>query len=234
MTENLSNVYVKVNSSNYITEVNSSIFVSDPTGWLQIDSGTGDKFAHAQGNYFSKPLIDSNGRYNYRYDSTNKKVVERTDTEKQSDTSYINSIYSSKSSELDALCDSEITSGIDCDPFSTGTNLHYSLPQLSREKLESLWTDVKSGTTSVLWHDDSRIMHQTYTSAQFTILYKAVKNYIYSCLIRCDGLKQYLSDTLKGTDTNKISTAQAINWSTTLPTALQTEVDSQISATKMT
>jgi len=59
-------VYVKTDTDGYITAVNSSAFLSDISGWTQIDEGTGDKYAHAQGNYLSEPLTDENGCYNYK------------------------------------------------------------------------------------------------------------------------------------------------------------------------
>ena len=59
-------VYVKVNEENYITEVNSSIFITDTNGWIEIDAGEGDKYAHAQGNYLDKPICDEQCRYNYK------------------------------------------------------------------------------------------------------------------------------------------------------------------------
>ena len=55
-------VYVKVNEEGYIINVNSDIFLQDFTGWQKIDEGYGDKFAHAQSQYFEK-LIDDNGKY---------------------------------------------------------------------------------------------------------------------------------------------------------------------------
>ena len=60
-------VYIKVNDKNEITDVASSIFIKDLTGWIEIDSGFGDKYAHAQSQYFDKPLINENGVYNYKY-----------------------------------------------------------------------------------------------------------------------------------------------------------------------
>ena len=59
-------VYVKTNSSGYITTVNSSAFLPDTTGWVEIDSGYGDKYHHAQGNYFPLPIITDGGVYRYR------------------------------------------------------------------------------------------------------------------------------------------------------------------------
>ena len=74
MIEQPIKVYIKVNDKNEITEVGSSIFIKDLTGWIEIDSGFGDKYAHAQSQYFDKPLINENGRYSFKY--INRKVVE--------------------------------------------------------------------------------------------------------------------------------------------------------------
>ena len=59
-------VYVKTDSDGYITAVNSSAFLTDTTGWVKIDSGCGDKYHHAQGNYFQLPIITEGGAYRYR------------------------------------------------------------------------------------------------------------------------------------------------------------------------
>ena len=59
-------VYVKPNESGYITAVNSSAFLTDTSGWTEIDSGNGDKYHHAQGNYFPLPIITEGGAYRYR------------------------------------------------------------------------------------------------------------------------------------------------------------------------
>lgn len=60
-------VYVKVNANNEIIEVGSSVFVQDTTAWVEIDSGFGDRFAHAQSQYLEKPLMNDDGTYNYSY-----------------------------------------------------------------------------------------------------------------------------------------------------------------------
>ena len=72
-------VYIKTDSADNITDVNSSIFLSDVMDWIEIDEGTGDKYAHAQGNYFEKPLTDDNGIYRYKY--SNGAVYEKTEEE---------------------------------------------------------------------------------------------------------------------------------------------------------
>lgn len=75
----MSIVYAKPNENSYITAVNSSAFLSDTTGWVEIDRGYGDRFHHAQGNYFPKSIITNGGAY--RYKLVNGKPVECTPEE---------------------------------------------------------------------------------------------------------------------------------------------------------
>ena len=59
-------VYVKTNESDYITAVNSSAFLTDIADWVEIDSGYGDKYHHAQGNFFSESIYTDSGVYRYK------------------------------------------------------------------------------------------------------------------------------------------------------------------------
>ena len=45
-------VYVRADEAERIVEINSSAFLADTAGWTAIDEGYGDKYHHAQGNYF--------------------------------------------------------------------------------------------------------------------------------------------------------------------------------------
>lgn len=74
-------VYVKTNDAGYIERVNSSAFLQDLTGWTKIDRGTGDKYHHAQGNYFPQPIMTTGGAY--RYKLVNGQPVECTQEEIQ-------------------------------------------------------------------------------------------------------------------------------------------------------
>ena len=67
-------VYVKHNENSYITAVDSSAFLTDTTDWVEIDRGAGDRFHHAQNNYFEKPIMTDGGAYQYKL--VNKKPVE--------------------------------------------------------------------------------------------------------------------------------------------------------------
>ena len=59
-------VYVKSNSDGYIIAVNSSLFLPDTTEWVEIDSGYGDKYGHAQGNYFPQSIVTESGAFCYK------------------------------------------------------------------------------------------------------------------------------------------------------------------------
>lgn len=79
-------VYIRRDDAERIIDVNSDAFLSDATGWVQIDEGTGDRYHHAQGNYFPGPLYDDRGipRYAYVPDGS-PKWRERTPEEMDAD-----------------------------------------------------------------------------------------------------------------------------------------------------
>lgn len=62
-------VYAQLDAQGRITAVNSSAFLPAPIpeGWVQIDEGEGDKYHHAQGNYFTAPLHDERGVCRYAH-----------------------------------------------------------------------------------------------------------------------------------------------------------------------
>lgn len=76
-------VYVRTDSNGCITSINSSAFLRETDGWTEVDSGFGDKYHHAQGNYFPLPIIDERGIY--RYKLMDGKPVERTQEEMDAD-----------------------------------------------------------------------------------------------------------------------------------------------------
>lgn len=57
--------------------------MADTAGWTAIDEGYGDKYHHAQGNYFPQPLYDVRGCANYKLE--NNIPVERSDEEKEAE-----------------------------------------------------------------------------------------------------------------------------------------------------
>ena len=59
-------VLVRVDDSGRVKAVNSDAFVHDTDGWVEIDRGFGDRYHHAQGNYFEKPIYDDRGIKRYK------------------------------------------------------------------------------------------------------------------------------------------------------------------------
>lgn len=67
-------VYIEINENNEIIKIFSSDFEEPKKESLFIDEGIGDKYRHAQSQYFDKPLINEDGHYNYKY--VGKKIIE--------------------------------------------------------------------------------------------------------------------------------------------------------------
>lgn len=80
-------VYIKTDEQGRIIAVNSSAFLSDETGWIEIDSGAGDKYHHAQGNYLDNSLYTDDGVP--RYKLVDGSVVDRTPEEIADDVAAI-------------------------------------------------------------------------------------------------------------------------------------------------
>lgn len=83
-------VYAKIDSGSHITAVNSSAFLPDTAGWTEIDRGFGDKYHHAQGNYFPQPLITEFGAYRYKLidgmvtECSESEILEQEEAQKRS------------------------------------------------------------------------------------------------------------------------------------------------------
>lgn len=79
-------VYVQTDEQERITAINSSAFV--PAEWgTEIDSGFGDKYHHAQGNYFPGGIYTQDGIP--RYKLADGKAQERTAEEIAADIAAI-------------------------------------------------------------------------------------------------------------------------------------------------
>lgn len=79
-------VFALADERDRIIDINSDAFLTDTDGWTQIDEGTGDRYHHAQGNYFPKSKFDERGipRYAYVPDG-DPKWRERTQGEMDAD-----------------------------------------------------------------------------------------------------------------------------------------------------
>lgn len=80
-------VYAKTTLNGLITSVDSAAFIADLTGWIQIDEGEGDRYTHAQTNYFPLPLTTDEGVQ--RYKLQDGIPVERTVEEMAADTQQV-------------------------------------------------------------------------------------------------------------------------------------------------
>lgn len=80
-------VYVKTDEQNRIQAVNSSAFLIDTNGWIEIDRGFGDRYHHAQGNYFPLPIYDERGIMRYKY-TADADTLWRERTQKEMDADW--------------------------------------------------------------------------------------------------------------------------------------------------
>lgn len=76
-------VFIKTDNQNRIIAINSSAFLDNTESWIKIDEGLSDKYHHAQGNYFDKPIYTDDGVP--RYKLVDGKAVERTSEEIEAD-----------------------------------------------------------------------------------------------------------------------------------------------------
>lgn len=76
-------VYIQIDDASRIIAINSSAFLPSTEGWIEIDHGYGDRYHHAQGNYFPKPIYEERGIPIYKY--VDGKVLERTQEEIDAD-----------------------------------------------------------------------------------------------------------------------------------------------------
>ena len=148
-------VYIKTDDKNRVTAISSEIFISDTTGWVEIDRGDGDRYVHAQGNYFPKPLTTPEGYYRYKYD--NGHVIERSEDEINSDA--FPDIISQKKNELSAECEKAIIAGVDVG------DAHYSLTIEDQANILA-WMAVAQTGKAVPYHCDGQPC-RVYTADEF-------------------------------------------------------------------
>lgn len=60
-------VFLRADSAGKVLAVESSAFLPDtvPADWVRVDEGAGDRYHHAQGNYFAQPLMNMDGTHAY-------------------------------------------------------------------------------------------------------------------------------------------------------------------------
>ena len=99
-------VYIKADSEGRVVAINSSAFLKEADGWLAVDSGYGDSFHHAQGNYLPKMLMDERGIFRYKMDGG--AIVERTREEMEVDYKQPNPVpsYDDRIKALESVVES--------------------------------------------------------------------------------------------------------------------------------
>ena len=104
-------VYVKTDADDRIIAVDAARNIADLTDWTEIDEGEGDRYNHAQGNYFSLPISDEDGVY--RYKLAGGEAVERAAEEMDADRAAIEpEPDSTEDIMLDMLADHEYRLGM--------------------------------------------------------------------------------------------------------------------------
>ena len=111
MEENIYKVFALINEKDEITDITGGILTDEaPTGYVEIDEGTGDKYAHCQGNYFDKPYRDYYLGVNiYFYTYIDGEVVEKTTEEIEADKAEIEASYVPPTTVEDRVSDLEIS-----------------------------------------------------------------------------------------------------------------------------
>lgn len=212
-------VYVQTDTNENITAVNSSVFLTDTTGWAQIDEGTGDKYAHAQGNYFENPLMNESGCYNYKL--VDGKPIERTDAEKQTDPVYIQQARAAKLAEISDACQQAVYAGVDV-ADTKGTE-HFGLTIADQTNLSALASAIAQGAAAVPYHADGQLC-RAFTAAEFSAVYTAAKAHVTKETTLCNHMNVWI---------NRCTTAaeiSAITYTSSLPDDLQANYSAILSA----
>lgn len=78
-------VYVRTDSKNNIIAISSSNYLNDVSGWIQIDSGVGDKYVHADNYYLPEPIMANEDPPIPRYKLVDGTPEERSEEEIKQD-----------------------------------------------------------------------------------------------------------------------------------------------------
>ena len=154
-------VYVRTDGQGRILETNSSAFLTDTTGWTAIDEGLGDKYHHAQGNYFDRLYTDDGIP---RYKLVDGAPVLRSDEEIDADRQpNIADLRAAKTAAMSAACNAAITAGMDVET-TQGTE-HFSLQETDQINLTAAVTAVQQGAAGYPYHADGELCRM-FTAAE--------------------------------------------------------------------
>ena len=171
-------VYVRTDEQGRILEVNSSAFLSDTVGWTTIDEGLGDKYHHAQGNYFDGGLYTDDGIP--RYKLADGAPVLRSEEE----------IAADRAPDLDALRAAKqeankaaLADWLAAHPLTWTDGNVYGVTEEDQNEmainLAQYQLAVAAGQPAVLeWHAQKKQCH-AFTIEQYTALSLAIAAYVY-------------------------------------------------------
>ena len=164
-------VYVRTDEQSRILEANSSAFLTDTTGWTAIDEGLGDKYHHAQGNYFDGGLYTNDGipRYALAAGAPVLRSDEEIDADRQPN---IADLRAAKTAAMSAACNAAITAGMDV-TTTQGTE-HFSLQETDQINLKTATDDVKAGAVFYPYHADGELC-RIFTAAEINAIGEASK-----------------------------------------------------------
>lgn len=196
-------VYVKTDEQQNIVDINSSAFIFDLKEWTQIDQGTGDKYQHAQGYYFDKPIYTKDGIYQYKL--VENKPVERSVEEINKDKVPI--IRESKISELRIMNDLAIDAGTTV-TLSTGEeNFTYALADQSN--ISEMFMAVVMGATEYSYHQNGESCRM-FNAGDIMTLYGTLSMYKTGLLTYFNQLKNYVGTLTSVEDIQAVTYGQEL------------------------
>jgi len=94
-----------------------------------------------------------------------------------------------KRQEIKQDCYKAITNGFDTDVKYNEVK-HYSLDEFSQKNIDDQMIQLQAGEIkNALWHDDSKVMHDLWTFAEFKEFFTQYKMFILSCRLKSDMLE---------------------------------------------
>lgn len=183
-------VYIRTDEHNRILAVNSSAFLTDTTGWTQIDEGLGDKYHHAQGNYFDGGLYTADGIP--RYKLADGAPVLRSEEEIEADRlPDLETVRAAKIAEMSAACNAAINAGTTVQ-MPDGTQEAFTYSTADQANVSEMFMACLMGAESYPYHANGQPC-QSFTAAEIMSIYGTLSMYKTGQLTYHNQLKQYIN-----------------------------------------
>ncbi len=168
-------VYAMTDERGKITAVNSSAFLANADGWTVIGEGEGDKFHHAQGNFFDGGLYTGDGVP--RYKLVDGQPVERTEEEIKADR-----LPGAKAARQEEN-KSSLAAWLAAHPLTWVDGNVYGVTEEDQTEmalnLQQYQIQATAGREVALeWHTQKKQCH-TFTIEQYNALLLAIIDYVY-------------------------------------------------------